>query len=211
MKSDESSSRVKRARIAIIIVVALVFLGVASALKSCTREKEGGVTPPPTSIPAPTPTPMPSPTPTPQKAKDLIDVKPAEGGVGFSAGQSGLEDVFGNKYGRHISVYLNEYEGSKRNVLYAINGEYSKFTGTLFTPNSVYDKNAYQMEVYLDGELEETSPIMYKISDPYSFEIPITGHKFMEIVVVFVDGGTSWLNGFERTTSGGIADAKLIP
>lgn len=92
-----------------------------------------------------------------------------------------LEDNVGNMYHNGLFMCKSYYSG-EGSAEYYIQGKYKSFSGTIAVPsgNESTDKTAY-FEVYGDGKLLYTSPVMGKSSFPENFEIDVTGVKVLKI------------------------------
>lgn len=94
-----------------------------------------------------------------------------------------LKDNTGVLY--HKGLAMCKYftgDGGEGSAEYYINGKYATFTGTVAvrSGNEDNDDSAY-FEIYGDGKLLYTSPVMTKSSFPESFNINVTGVKMLKI------------------------------
>ena len=102
--------------------------------------------------------------------------------------QGTLKDNVGNLYHnglfmcRDISFIGDKGWYGEGSADYYIQGKYESFSGTVAVPsgNESTKCSAY-FEVYGDGELLYTSPVMEKTSFPEEFSIDITGVKILKI------------------------------
>lgn len=88
-----------------------------------------------------------------------------------------LKDKFSNTYSSSFSL-------SGGSVIYAINQNYTTFTGTIACPDEIeYTSNAdySKISIYGDGNFIWSSSPMYVDSEPQPFSINITGIKKLEL------------------------------
>lgn len=116
-----------------------------------------------------------------------------------------LEDKLGNTYQNCIE-YVYGYKESRD--IYTVNGEYSKFTGTIFVPkdrSSVNDdyeyRDPFHFSIYGDDVLLYESPKMTSKQTPVDFEVDITGVE--QLSINWQGGAVTWK--YEL----GLADACL--
>lgn len=101
--------------------------------------------------------------------------------------QDNLTDNVGNMYHKGLFMYekwsymdgRNHGEGSAD---YYIQGKYTTFSGTVAVPRG-HESSTYSafFEIYGDGNLLYTSPVMINTSFPENFSIDITGVKLLTI------------------------------
>lgn len=100
-------------------------------------------------------------------------------------------DLQGNTYADCI-VFLWGYSDDE--AIYALQGKYSKLTGTVFVPSCRYaDDNPadmYYVRIYGDGELLYTSPQMLYNSKPASFELDVNG--IQQLKIMYEGGAMTW-------------------
>lgn len=98
--------------------------------------------------------------------------------------ENNLKDNIGTLY--HNGLNMDDdgwYHSGEGSAEYYIQGKYQTFSGTVAVPsgNESSDRSAY-FEVYGDGTLLYTSPVMENTSFPETFSIDITGVKILKIL-----------------------------
>jgi len=117
---------------------------------------------------------------------------------------SGYKDNYGKLYDDALYYDCTNYN----KTAYDLNGEYEKFTGTLFLKEQYKNtQNMYRMEVYLDGELAYVSDGLVRNDRPVDFEVDVTDAKLMEIYMTYIwEYNSSFSSGeWEYTKSNNMA------
>ena len=91
-------------------------------------------------------------------------------------------DAFGNTYDNAIA---NEKYGAYAHVIYYLNKRFVKLSGTISVVTCELNYNAqpvgHPIYFYKDGELVYTTPTIINNTEPFSFEIDVTGCSQLEI------------------------------
>ncbi|MCD7891540.1 MAG: NPCBM/NEW2 domain-containing protein [Ruminococcus sp.] len=102
---------------------------------------------------------------------------------------SAVEDVFGNIYsGKNVW----EIGGGVPNSCEFYTGEnYTTITGTIIPQTNFNSAVAINFEIYVDGELKYSQKVTQKM-EPTSFEVDVTGGKWVKIKVSEIEGTKSY-------------------
>ena len=105
-----------------------------------------------------------------------------------------LMDVHGNTYNDCIEFLYGE---SDDQVIYALQGNYSKLTGTVFVPSYRYQEDVgevwdemYYVTIFGDGVLLYTSPKMLYNTAAATFEIDVSGVQ--QLTIMYYGGASTW-------------------
>ena len=129
---------------------------------------------------ASTPRPTTKPTPKPQSnsAVSIEDMKNIGDVYSFAfARREWLNDSYGNTYSNALYGFEN------RTYQTILNGNYSRFKCTLYTPSGFSSDDTTRIIIKADGEKIYTSPLLDKTSKPVSVDVDITGCNIFEITV----------------------------
>ncbi|MBQ5969757.1 MAG: protein kinase [Clostridia bacterium] len=108
------------------------------------------------------------------------------------AGTETPQDPFGNSYGGTFAVFDSDYSYSYDKEFYQqyrVDGKYKKITGTFAPHADIPEQGWATIQIYVAGEDNQdilVEPPLKKINrmtDGYSFEVDITGAKWVKIVV----------------------------
>lgn len=94
-------------------------------------------------------------------------------------------DSFGNKY-NGVHLYKNLYDSGNGREAYSIfnlNGEYSKFTGSIVAAEDTYAKGSYYVNVYVDNVLVYSKTGITKTTGKINFNIDVKGAEQISIRV----------------------------
>ena len=132
------------------------------------------------STPKPKATATPKPTSKPQSnsAVSIEDMKNIGDVNSFAfASRSWLNDSYGNTYSNALYGFDN------RTYQTILNGDYSRFKCTLYTPSGFSSDDTTRIIIKADGEKIYTSPVLDKTSRPVNVDVDITGCNIFEITV----------------------------
>ena len=111
------------------------------------------------------------------------------------------EDQFGNDYSSAVNYAVfnwnNRYDywqGSENGydvgyAEYRVYGRYDLITMTLAPYKTIREEGKSFVQVYADGKLVATSPVITRKSDPVSLEASIAGAEYIKIMVYNYIGG----------------------
>lgn len=116
------------------------------------------------------------------KIEDMSDI-----GNGGMEKVSSLTDNYGHKYG---TAFGTGWGGTIYHTL--LNGQFSKFKGTLYVPKDTSSDVISTMSIEVDGKNIYTSPDMTKTSRPVDIELDISNAN--ELKITFTPGG--WYDSF---------------
>lgn len=129
------------------------------------------------------------------KPVPLSNLGAINGGWNWNEGTP--EDPFGNNYSGSTNFTIqtdHDSWGDPRTISaeYRVDGKYAILSGKLIPYTSIHENSTYQVLVYTDDgsnnyQLVYTSPEIGRKTDPYSFEAPIAGAKYVKINIVLGD------------------------
>lgn len=107
-----------------------------------------------------------------------------------------FEDKYGNTYYDFARAIIDQTGAGKKThyVVYNSDGEYDTFKGTIVCSKENDEEKIFHAEVYGDGELLYATETISCYSEPLTFEVDITGHKLVKIVLIRDDSFLTYAN-----------------
>ncbi len=104
-------------------------------------------------------------------------------------------DPFGNDYTNCKNYSINKFSpswlGGSAYAEYNLDGKYDGITGRLSPYSNIEENGSIYFQIYADGQLAYTSPIITRKTEPIEFSVEITGAEYIKIYVQIQNDGGS--------------------
>lgn len=149
--------------------------------------------------------------PEPDKDFILFSEEPVEGSRNQKEGA--IEDNLGNVFYDALCFSVDTFSSSleKETLVYINKDNYTNFAGIFYVPklSEGRDRNTVNFIVRLDDSTVLDTGDIDKYSDPYAFDLDITGVRKIEITCSIVHGTGSGVIGGGASACGYLSDAKF--